>query len=270
MKYTFLSLLTLLLSYSLFAQQNFQLEDFHLDGSTKQIGEECFQLVPDSERVAGSIWNKKPIDLSEPLDMELKVMFGCKDRAGADGMVLVFSSESVQTGWSGEGMGFLGLYHSLGIEIDTWCNEHLLDPKEDHMAVMANGNTRHRLNLAGPKIIPNVEDCRPHNLRVQWSPSSKTLSVTLDSKHQISYTGDIVRTLFRGDSKVYWGITAATGKYSNRHEFCIEKLDYTTPEIISLDFDVNTQQLLLEGKTITLREIEFPSGSDQLTKTSSN
>ena len=222
MKYTSFFLLTFLFSYPFFAQQDFQLEDFYLDGSAKQIDEECFQLVPDQERAAGSIWNKKAIDLSEPLNMELKVMFGCKDRAGADGMVLVFSNDAVQTGWSGEGMGFLGLYHSLGIEIDTWCNEHLLDPKEDHMAVMANGNTRHRLNLAGPKIIPNVEDCRSHNLQVKWSPISKTLSVTLDGKHQISYTGDIIRTIFRGDSRVYWGITAATGRASNIHEVCFE------------------------------------------------
>lgn len=270
MKYVFFFLLTFLLSFVLLAQKTFQLEDFHLDGSAKQIGEECFQLVPDRERAAGSIWNKKAIDLNEPLDMELKVMFGCKDRAGADGVVLVFSSEAVQTGWSGEGMGFMGLYHSLGIEIDTWRNEHLLDPKEDHMAVMANGNTRHRLNLAGPKILPNMEDCRLHNLRVQWSPKSRQLKVTVDGKHEISYTGDIVRTIFRGENRVYWGITAATGKYSNRHEFCIEKLDYTTPEVISLDFDINTQQLLLEGKTITLEEVEFPSGSNQLAKTSLN
>lgn len=268
MKFTFLLILPFLLPNILLAQKEFQLEDFHLDGSAKQISEECFQLVPDSERAAGSIWNKKAIDLNESLDMELKVMFGCKDRAGADGIVLVFSSESVQTGWSGEGMGFMGLYHSLGIEIDTWRNEHLLDPKEDHMAVMANGNTRHRLNLAGPKVIPNVEDCRLHSLQVKWAPSSKTLSVTLDGEHQISYTGDIVRTIFRGESQVYWGITAATGRYSNRHEFCIEKLEYTTPEVISLDFDLNTQQQLLEGKTITLNGVEFPSGSNQLTKKS--
>ncbi|MEM8524724.1 MAG: OmpA family protein [Bacteroidota bacterium] len=268
MKYAFLLILLLPFSNILLAQSNFQLEDFHLDGSAKQLGEECFQLVPDQERAAGSIWHKKAIDLSEPLDMELKVMMGCKDRAGADGIVLVFSNESVQTGWSGEGMGFMGLYHSLGIEIDTWRNEHLLDPKEDHMAVMANGNTRHRLNLAGPKILPNVEDCRLHSLQVQWSPSKKTLIVTMDGKHSISYTGDIVRTLFRGESEVYWGITAATGKYSNRHEFCIEKLEYTIPKEISLDFDLNMQHQLLEGKTITLEGIEFPSGSNQLTKKS--
>jgi len=270
MKYFFLFFSAFLFFYQIGAQKDFQLEDFHLDGSAKQIGEECFQLVPDHERAAGSIWNKKAIDLNEPLDMELKVMLGCKDRAGADGIVLVFSNESIQTGWSGEGMGFAGLYPSLGIEIDTWRNEHLLDPKEDHMAVMANGNTRHRLNLAGPTIIPNIEDCRLHSLKIKWLPSNKTLTVTVDGKHQISYTGNIVRNVFRGNSKVYWGITAATGRYSNRHEFCIEKLVYTTPEIVKLDFDINTQQLLLKEKTITLEEIKFPSGSNQLTKESLN
>lgn len=76
MKRTFFFLITFLFSNSLFAQQGFKLEDFHLDGSAKQTGEECFQLVPDQERAAGSIWNKKAIDLSEPLEMELKVMFG--------------------------------------------------------------------------------------------------------------------------------------------------------------------------------------------------
>ncbi|MEM0992769.1 MAG: OmpA family protein [Bacteroidota bacterium] len=262
------SLLTCLLTL-LCAQETFQLSDFLLDGSTRLTGDRCFQLVPDRERSSGSLWHKKPIDLSQPLDMELKVMMGCKDRAGADGIVLAFSPEAVQTGWSGEGMGFAGLSPSLGIEIDTWENEHLLDPAEDHMAIMANGNVRHRLNLAGPKIIPNIEDCRLHLLRIQWQPSQQRLSVTLDQEYQIVYTGNIIRYIFEGNPRVYWGITAATGKYSNRHEFCIEKLEYTTPKVMALDFDDATRKKLLKGENVSLKDANFSSGSTELSEEAS-
>ncbi|MEM9888861.1 MAG: OmpA family protein [Bacteroidota bacterium] len=264
MKITLASFPFFFLATFALAQNDFELTDFLLDGTARLTGDRCFQLVPDQERAAGSLWHKKPIDLAQSLDMELKVMLGCKDKAGADGVVLVFSPEAVQTGWSGEGMGFMGLYPSLGIEIDTWRNEHLLDPAEDHMAILANGNIRHRLNLAGPKIIPNIEDCRLHQLRIQWNPSSQLLTVTLDQKHQIAYNGDIVRYIFEGNSQVYWGITAATGKYSNRHEFCIEKLAYNEPDALSFNFDAATQKKLLEGENVSLEDANFPSGSNEL------
>lgn len=241
-----------------FAQSDFTKEDFLLDGAAQYLGNQCFRLVPDEPYTAGSLWYRRAIDLNLPLELTLKTMLGCKDASGADGIVLVFSPRPIRTGWSGEGMGFAGLSPSLGIEIDTWENDHLSDPAQDHIAIMANGNIRHYSSLAGPKVIPNIEDCTLHELTINWNPDEQRLSVTIDGRHQLTYKGDVVKNIFRNNSKVYWGITSATGRYSNKHEFCIEKIDFSAP---IGSFDRAMMRALMNGDNVTLPSTSFASGS---------
>ena len=258
--------------YSLSAQSDFKVTDFRIAGDAVQAGDNCFQLVGDDQWSSGSIWYRNAIDLAAPLNMELKVMLGCKDNAGADGVVLVFSPYFAQTGYRGEGLGFAGLEQSLGIEIDTWLNEHLDDPVQDHIALMANGEIHHAASLAGPFVIPNIEDCKLHKLGITWNPSAKQLIITLDGVRRLSYTGDVVKEIFGGKSKVYWGITEATGRYSNRHEFCVEKIE--NPVVASSEgampsaLDATTKNHLLKGDVTPLNGIQFNSGSSSLTEDS--
>jgi hypothetical protein len=245
------------------AQSTFKRSDFFIDGYTQLIGDQCFRLTPDEQWTAGSLWYREAIDLKSTFELSLNIMLGCKDASGADGVVLVFSPRPTRTGWAGEGMGFAGLSPSIGIEIDTWENDHLYDPKQDHVAIMANGTIRHGADLAGPKVISNIEDCREHKLTVRWSPSSKKLSVAIDGKSTLTYTGDIVRDIFGNKSSVYWGITSATGRYSNKHEFCIEKIEHTSPTP-SFTFDQATFRALMQGKNVTLPGVQFASGSPAL------
>jgi hypothetical protein len=110
----------------------------------------------------------------------------------------------------------------LGIEVDTWLNYHLLDPAEDHVAIMANGQVGHFNNLAGPLTIPNLEDCKKHRFVVIWRPDEKLLEVEIDGEPVISVKKDIVKDIFGGNATVYWGMTAATGRYNNIHEVCFD------------------------------------------------
>ncbi len=204
-----------------------------------------------------------PIDLKASFRMELKLMFGCDDIGGADGVVFVFMPYQGMEGRQGEGMGFSGLRPSLGIEIDTWENEHLFDPPEDHVAILRDGYVNHYYNLVGPNVIKNVEDCALHDLTVVWNHAEYELSVQLDGSTIISYTGDIVNEIFGGRSTVYWGVTAATGRYFNRQEICFDKIEFTMP-LDALEFDLSTIEMLKRGKVMTLDEMKFNSGKIEL------
>lgn len=205
------------------------IDDFTISGDTYRTEDECFRLTEQRDYSSGSIWYRKPISLKEPFSIELNVMLGCKDEEGADGMVFVFTPRSNQVGYVGEGIGFAGLRPSIGIEIDTWLNYHLNDPAEDHLSIMANGQVGHYNDLAGPVKIPNIEDCARHMLAIRWDPATQELSVEIDRKKVIAARHNLINGIFQGNDIVYWGVTAATGRYNNYHEVCFDRLSFTEP-----------------------------------------
>lgn len=201
-------------------------EDFTMSGDTYLTDEECFRLTDEEDYSSGSIWYRKPIDLRNKFSIRLSIMAGCQDAAGADGMVFAFTPRANVTGWRGEGIGYSGLAPSVGIEIDTWLNEHLGDPVEDHISIMLNGRVGHWNDLVGPVKISNIEDCQRHGFYVNWNPKTQRLSIEIDGKEVISGQYDLINKVFGGRSMVYWGMTAATGRYNNMHEVCFDRIAY--------------------------------------------
>ncbi len=245
--------------------QEVDLNDFRLVGDAIRTGGNCIRLTEAMQWSSGSIWHRTPINLEASFEMELELMFGCDDIAGADGLVFVFLPDAQQLGYAGEGMGFAGLIPSLGIEVDTWENEHLGDPAEDHVAILANGMVNHILNLAGPVKVKNLEDCRLHQLGIRWNAGSQVLYMSIDGREVIRYRGDIIREIFRGQSRVYWGVTAATGRYFNRHEICVRKLDYLPAlETRDLVFDQATARRLIDGEIMVFEKLQYESGQSDL------
>ena len=190
-----------------------------LGGSAVVHGADCVRLTPDTPWVSGSAWSKKALELSEPFDLKMNLVFGSKDAWGADGIVFVLSS-SPQTGWRGEGLGFGGLRNSLGIEFDTYQNGRQNDPEADHMALVTNGRVGHALDFGTVVELPNLEDGRPHALRVVWSPKKGQLQVHLDNKLRATYPATVLHRVFGPQASVHWGLTAGTGRKSNAHDVC--------------------------------------------------
>lgn len=224
MKKIFIIKLFLFFQISSFAQ-------FLLNGAATATGNNCYTLTPDQLNQAGSIWNLQKINLNESFEVILNINLGCKDGNGADGMVFGFQPIGTSVGTSGSGIGFGGVTPSIGIEMDTWQNGNFGDPTFDHIAIIRNGNLDHNTpnTLAGPVSFnaagANFEDCMFHDMRVTWNATTKTLKIFIDCQERLSYTGDIVRDVFRGDPMVFWGFTSATGGASNLHQVC---LNYTT------------------------------------------
>ena len=222
---------------------------FHLNGSATQTSERCYQLTPAENAKVGSIWDTTKIDLTQSFDANLDVSFGCKDADGADGIVFGFQPISTSIGLTGEGMGFLGVTPSIGIEMDTYQNFNRADPSFDHIAIIKNGDVTHSTpnTLAGPVSIGangNVEDCQAHSLRVKWDATAKKLQVWFDCELKLNYTDDIVTNIFSGNPLVFWGFTAATGGLSNVQGVCFK---YTTL------IDKPTKANLCKGDTVQLK-----------------
>lgn len=218
-----LALLLILLPPALPAQSSVQ--EFKLGGVARVLNDECIRLTPATPYVSGSAWFQNPMDLAYPFELTVDLVLGENDELGADGIVFVFHP-TMQTGYRGEGMGFAGLYPSLGIEFDTYQNFHLGDPAGDHVAIMPHGQLHHGRSLVGPVAVPNLENAAKRPLTVSWDPGQQLLNVTLDGELRASYSGDIVAEFFGGNSKVYWGATAATGRKINFQDVCIRKLVY--------------------------------------------
>lgn len=254
MKWTTFTIAYFLFSVMVIGQTYLQVDpnDLQPGGDTRSTGNNCFRLTMAQDWMSGTVWYREAVDLNSPFEMEMKLRLGCQDAEGADGMVFIFLPEKVPTGYRGEGMGFGGLRPSLGIEIDTWQNYHLADPEEDHVAVMVNGNVSHFYSQEEPVIISNIEDCALHLFRINWEPDATLLTIYLDGKPIIARTVDMIQDVFLGDNTIFWGISAATGKYNNLQEVCFEQLTFNVPQL-----GYSIKQRLLSGAIADVKDLTF-------------
>lgn len=240
----------------------FTKDDFILSGDATSGDSNCFQLTEDTYWQSGGVWFRNKIDLNEPFSMELEISFGCNDLFGADGMVFIFNPYPY-SGRAGEGMGFGRLYPSFGIEMDTYENYHLADPSYDHVAFMQNGSLRHYEAITGPVPLSNtssnVEDCKPHKVKVEWAPESKEMAFYFDGSLRLKKQVDLVKDIFFDDPEVYWGFSSATGQKFNKQMVCVKSLEYS--EKFRLD---TRSKLKLLNETYTLKNLNFPTGSSVL------
>ena len=207
---------------------------FILNGSAVDLGGDCIRLTPNALTQTGSAWNPDKVNLRQDFRVEVDMFLGSSN-AGADGMDFVLQPISTAIGVSGGGLGYLGVSPSLAAEFDTWQNTDYFDPACDHVAIVSNGNPSHSgpTSLVSPVDILatscNAEDNTYHAVSIRWTAATTTLEVFVDCVPRVSYSGDVVSTIFGGDSLVFYGFTAATGGAANEHTFCFRKLDFSLP-----------------------------------------
>src|SRR5205085_2747460 len=101
------------------------------------------------------------------------------------------------------------------------------DPVYDHIAIMKNGNVDHSsANALSPYVSAsatggNIEDCQWHEFRVSWDAAAQLMQVYFDNSLRTQYAGDIVSTIFVGNSMVYWGFVGSTGGGTNLQQVCV-------------------------------------------------
>ena len=236
MRNTIFALLGLLISH----QVSFAQTQFTLSGSAIATGDSCFTLTPDLGGQVGSIWSTDKVSLNQSFEIYADIFLGHKDNNGADGMTFSLQPVSNTTGSPGGGLGMEGVSPSLFIEFDTWQNANYNDPVYDHIAMLSDGVIDHSAptNLAGPvSMLPgfvNAEDSAFHLIQIKWNAPSQTLTLSMDCIERLSYTGDIINSIFSGDDEVFWGFTASTGGSSNEQKFCFRYISFDDIEEITI------------------------------------
>lgn len=231
---------------------------YQVNGSAMQTSCNCYQLTPDQPFLGGSVWNVNQIDLTESFDYTFQVFLGCSEW-GADGIGFVLQPVNVTQGGGSSTLGFGGISPSLIVEVDTWPNDATMsDPQADHVAILQNGSADHGSanNLAGPvqasNTVANIEDCGWHTIRIIWDANLNSFAVFFDGTYRVSYTGDVVNTIFGGDPLVYWGWTGGTGSESADQRFC---------NAILPDFQV-TSTSSCAGDPITFEDVSLTSSGN--------
>jgi gliding motility-associated-like protein len=201
-------------------------------GTTTELGSGCYQLTGLVTFSGGYVYEQTPLNLNDPFDLTIPISLG-DNNGGADGVTFVLRGDITTfplIGSSGGAIGFSAsafASNALGVEVDTWQNVEFGDPVEDHIGIFRDGLNDHTSTnaLAGPIQAdandPNVEDGAQHNLRIVFDPIVPELQVYFDCTFRLSYTGDLIDSIFNGDSLVHWGILGTTGGGVNTHTMCM-------------------------------------------------
>jgi hypothetical protein len=228
MKRIFTSALVLVFAFATqFAQAQFTARGTASEISTTKRPH-SFELTPDQANQQGAVWGNSPIDIqNNSFSLMFSANFGSKDAAGAEGLALVFHNDArgaaaVGNGGLSQYFGFQGIASSLNIEFDTNVSRGN-SGKNSPDAISLSKNTP---SATGSKLLNavqanatnvNIENGADHAVEVAWDALAQTLYVYFDGNLRLTYTNDVVKNIFGGNSTVYWGFTASTGDNSNQH-----------------------------------------------------
>ena len=231
----------------------FAAADFQPNGNATLSGN-IYTLTPNQGNRNGSAWNKNRLFLDQDFDINARVYLGNSD-AGADGIAFVLQNQSLNAGSSGGGLGYAGITPSFAVEFDTY-NNGSIEPIQDHIALIANGNAAGAHNTYSTPFQVQMEDGQWHTARFVWDASTKNFQVWYDGTRRHNITIDLKEDIFGGRSYVYWGFTGATGGATNLQQ--VEFTSYCYVQQVGVTAlagtnNPNASLALCEGATVRLQ-----------------
>ena len=200
----------------------------------------CFTLTLNQNQQSGAVWDTKLINLNNSFDASFCLYFGDQNGWGADGIAFVMRGDNLETmGNLGFGLGAESLSPTLIVELDTWQNTEpgVTDLAVDHTALYFNGNFATAIQGPTP-LLPsnaNVDDAATHTVRVKWNATTQVLQMFFDGFLRMTYSGDIINTVFAGNNIVKWGFTASTGGVNNLQQICFPKYTIVLDDIVKCE-----------------------------------
>jgi len=188
-------------------------------------GGNCIRLTPNKQAQIGCVWNTTQINMAAPFDYTYSVNLGSND-AGADGMTFTLQNNPAglsACGNPGYALAIGPLTNTFIVEFDTFNNGAPAgDIGVDHIAIDVNGNLA--TPVAGPiqasSLSGNIEDGLDHTVRITWNPGTTVFNIYFDGVLRLTYTNNIIATVFGGNPLVYWGFTSSTGQFTNTQSLC--------------------------------------------------
>ena len=194
-----------------------------------------YQLTGNVQDQRSVIWHSTSLNLTENFVIDFKLNFGNKHINGADGMAFILQQlgTNVIGDYGGNNLGYAGIgQQSFAVAFDTW--NYIVSPgtPECFLYYLRNGSMnpigqKNHIQDNGATVKTGLDYC----VRISWTrnPNGSYDLTTyvveyetgmLKERNKINFPN--ISSLFSGVSasnpNVIWGISAATGGYSNVHQ----------------------------------------------------
>lgn len=191
-------------------------------------GQNVLRVVPSAQSQRGSAFTKAPIALSDESSFSTAFSFRFSNQGGggADGIVFVVQTVSNSAGSVGGGIGYAGIENSVGVEFDSWNNEH--DGDESHVGINIGGEIASVVEESTLGSLGDLDDGQVWYAWVDYNGQTDRLEVRLAKSNDrpadpfLSHTVDLLSELgsdAQGNPKpAYVGFTSATGAATAHHD----------------------------------------------------
>ncbi|MDO8890251.1 MAG: L-type lectin-domain containing protein [Sulfurimicrobium sp.] len=189
-----------------------------VDGSARNV----LRVTPSLSGQSGSAFSTSAVTLGADVSFSTKFTFNFNRQfnTGADGLVFVVQTVSNTAGGAGGGIGYAGLFNSVGIEFDNWNNGAGDGNSDNHVGIDINGNVSSAaINTSLPVVLDSGNDLFSW---IDYNGATNLLEVRLsgvDSRplaSLLSYTVDLAAVL--GTPNAFVGFTSGTGWAGANHD----------------------------------------------------
>ncbi len=241
------------------------------------------RLAPAATSQAGSAFSKVLVNATD-FSTYFRFRIGNRGGAdnGADGIVFVAQPVTSAVGDIGEGMGYLGIANSVGVEFDTYQNASQHDPNSNHLGIDAAGIVDH--GSGAPDTVGIAPDFDDGNIWHAWVDyDGMTLEARVSQSGTRPVNPAIKKTLnipaLIQAQRACVGFTSATGGGYGNHDIlfwrfneCYSPINTpNTPPSISAASDQSTDEDTPTGPiAFTVDDAETPAEQLQVTASSSD
>jgi hypothetical protein len=192
---------------------------------TAVLANNAIHLTSATNDQAGSAFWKSRVSLTNNRSFSSYFVLsfnapGGKLPTGADGIVFTMQTQSDTAGSPGSGMGFSGIKPSIGIEFDTWQNNEVNDPNDNHVGLDVGGSVVSVATNAVP--LPGDLQGNTWHIWVDYNGSTQKLQVHMhptNDRAASTLVLDVSRNLADDiGPDVYVGFTAGTGDAFESHD----------------------------------------------------
>lgn len=185
----------------------------------------ALELTPAVNSQVGCAWCTAKPDVAAGFEtrFEFRIALGTGSEVGADGFAFVVQGQGPQAqGEDGVNIGYGTIPNSLAVEFDTYFNREVVDPVDNHVAVMCHGtepNTPDHISSLGTQTFSTpINDGAVHWVKIEYVPGTMKVYVDDASAPMLAVQVDLAQSLQLEDGRAWVGFTSATGGESESHE----------------------------------------------------
>lgn len=209
-------------------------------------------LTPYAAGQVGKLFLRQSVPIRY-FDVDFRAYLGVSNptnAGGADGIVFAFAPLAEYPSGAGGSINFDGCL-GYGVELDTYLNTQLLDPSQEHVAIVHQSTGNH----LATRVLQNgfFKNDRWHDIRVRFRDGQTTVWINGNEWLRHSIAG-----FFPFDG--YFGFTSASGASFNEHR--LDDVHLSIPTRRSTDLGMHRVCSTVTIDTLLRVENNHPDGAD--------